>query len=56
MNAALKRKEIESVLSGRWGSVFERHDKRGAELLPTGVSEIDRILHGFPRGAISEIH
>lgn len=56
MNAALKRKEIESVLSGRLGSVFERHEKRGAELLPTGVPEIDRLLHGFPRGAISEIH
>jgi len=56
MNAALKRKEIESMLSDRLGSVFERHDKRGGELLPSGVPEIDRILQGFPRGAISEIH
>lgn len=55
MNAALK-KEVESVLSGRFGSVFERHEKSAAELLPTGVVEIDRFLHGFPRGAISEIH
>ena len=55
MNAALK-KEVESVLSGRFGSVFERHERPAAELLPTGVVEIDRFLHGLPRGAISEIH
>jgi RecA DNA recombination protein len=55
MNAALKRKEVEFVLSGRFRGVFERHERR-AGLLPTGVAEIDRFLHGFPRGAISEIH
>jgi RecA DNA recombination protein len=55
MNAALK-KEVESVLSGRFGSVFERHERPAAKLLPTGVAEIDRFLHGLPRGAISEIH
>ena len=56
MNAALKRKEVESVLSGRFGSVFERPEKPGVELLPTGVAKIDRWLNGLPRGSISEIH
>lgn len=56
MNAALKRKEVESVLSGRFGSVFERHERPAADLLPTGIVEIDRVLRGLPRGAISEIH
>ena len=56
MSAVVARSKIESVLAGRLGSVFERYEKKPIELLPTGVAEIDRILHGFPRGAITEIH
>jgi hypothetical protein len=56
MNAAIAKQKIESVLTDRFGTVFERQEKRPAEFLPTGVGEIDCRLQGFPRGAITEIH
>ena len=56
MNAAFARKEVESVLSGPFRRAFERHEKQPAEILCTGVSEIDRCLHGCPRGAITEMY
>jgi len=56
MNAVVAKTEIESLLADRFGSVFNRHERQPAEVLPTGVAEIDRFLYGFPRGAISEIH
>src|SRR5437899_6382363 len=56
MKTAIAKKEIESVLANRFGAVFERREKQPAEILPTGVLEIDALLNGFPRGAITEIH
>jgi len=56
MSAAVARTRVESALANRFGRVFERHEKQPAELLPSGVAEVDRFLSGFPRGAISEIH
>jgi hypothetical protein len=56
MKTAFAKKEIESALAPRFGAIFERHEKPPAEILPTGVDELDQILHGFPRGAITEIH
>ena len=32
---------------------LRRHVERA--LLPTGISEVDGLIEGFPRGAISEI-
>ena len=56
MKTALVKKEIESALATRFGAIFERREKHPAEILPTGVPEIDAFLNGFPRGAITEIH
>jgi len=54
MNAAIIKKEVDSALADRFGHVFERYE-RPAETLRTGIDEIDKALHGFPRGGISEI-
>src|ERR1051325_7299391 len=53
---AVAKREIEAQVVDRLGDVFERHEKRPREILTSGVSEIDHILGGFPRGAITEIH
>jgi len=56
MNAAVTKKQIESALADRFGHVFERCERLPFETLSTGIGEIDNALHGFPRGAITEIH
>jgi hypothetical protein len=56
MKTTVAKKEIESALANRFGAIFERREKQPAEILPTGVVEIDALLNGFPRGAITEIH
>ncbi len=56
MKSAVAKKEIELALAHRFGSVFQRHQKQPAEIVPTGIGEIDARLNGFPRGAITEIH
>jgi len=56
MNAAVTKKQIESTLADRFGDVFERFERLPPKTLSTGIGEIDNALHGFPRGAITEIH
>lgn len=56
MNSAVAKKEIELALADRFGAIFERHQKQPAEIVSTGIKEIDAQLHGFPRGAITEIY
>ncbi len=56
MNPAATKKQVETVLARRCGHIFEGREKLPAETLPTGIAEIDRLLHGIPRGAITEIH
>jgi hypothetical protein len=56
MKSAGAKKEIESELAHRFGSVFQRREKQHVDIVPTGVCEIDAHLDGFPRGAITEIH
>jgi hypothetical protein len=56
MSLAVAKKEIESALANRFGNAFERRERRPVETLPTGISEIDQALPGFPRGAITEIY
>jgi hypothetical protein len=56
MKSAIAKKEIESALAYRFGAVFQQREKQPAEIVPTGVGEIDARLNGFPRGAITEIH
>ena len=54
--SALTKKEVELALADRFGAIFERHERRPLEVLPTGVREIDELLFGLPRGAITELH
>jgi hypothetical protein len=56
MNAAVASRKVDSVLSGPFRRAFERHEKQPAEILSTGVAELDRFLLGSPRGAITELH
>jgi hypothetical protein len=56
MKSAVAKKELELALAGRFGAVCQRREKQPAEILPTGIGEIDARLNGFPRGAITEIH
>lgn len=56
MNAAATKKEVKLALVDRFGDIFERHEKRPNEILPSGIAEIDDLLWGLPRGAITEIH
>jgi hypothetical protein len=56
MNPAATKQKVETVLAHRYGHIFERREKLSTETLPTGIAEIDRLLHGIPRGVITEIH
>ena len=56
MKSAVAKKEIELALADRFGAIFERREKQPAEIVPTGIEEIDARLNGFPRGAITEIY
>jgi len=56
MKTAIAKKEIELALADRFGAVFQRCDKQPAEIMPTGVGEIDACFNGLPRGGITEIH
>ena len=52
MRAAFSKAEIES----RFGDAFKIHEKRPAEVIPSGLPQIDSfIFGGFPRGAITEV-
>ena len=56
MNAAVAKEKIESVLSGPFRRAFDRPERQPAEVLGTGIAEFDRLVHGCPRGAITELH
>jgi len=43
-------------MANRFGPAFDCRNKPTAEILPTGISEIDKVLEGFPRGGVTEIH
>jgi len=55
MTAVLAKTEIESALAHRFGPAFQRREKQPVKVLPTGVSEMDALMNGIPRGAITEI-
>ena len=56
MRAALSKAEIETEIASRFGSAFNLQEKGPAELLSSGISQIDFFTGGgFPRGAITEI-
>jgi hypothetical protein len=56
MNATAIRKQVELALANRFGEILQPGEKRAAETLPIGIDELDNIVQGFPRAAISEIH
>jgi hypothetical protein len=56
MRAAFSKAEIESQIASRFSSAFQLQEKMPAEVISTGIPEIDSFtLGGLPRGAITEI-
>ncbi len=55
MKAAFSKAELESSIASRFGDAFKIHEKTVVETLSTGITEIDALTGGVPRGAISEI-
>jgi hypothetical protein len=56
MGAVISKVEIESELASRFGSAVKLHEKRPAEVLSTGIPQIDAFTFGgLPRGAVTEI-
>lgn len=56
MRAAFSKAELESDIASRFGSAFQPHEKRPAEILSTGIPEVDSFaLGGLPRGALTEV-
>jgi len=56
MRAAFSKAEIESEIASRFGSAFKLHEKRPAEVLSTGIPQIDSFTSGgLPRGALTEV-
>ena len=52
---ATLRSKIESALRGRVSSPFTYRDRNVFDLVPTGIAEIDALVGGLPRGAMTEI-
>jgi recombination protein RecA len=52
--STFSKTEMES-LANRFTSAFKLREKQAAELMSTGIPEVDRIAGGLPRGAITEI-
>src|SRR5688500_14188144 len=55
MRAVLSKAEIESEITDRFGTGFKLREKAPAEVLSTGIPEVDTITGGLPRGAITEV-
>jgi recombination protein RecA len=56
MRAAISKAEIESEIAARFGSAFTLPAKRPAEVISTGICELDSFIGGgLPRGAITEV-
>jgi hypothetical protein len=55
MKLAISKADIQSELAQRFGSAFKLREKSPAEVLSTGIAEVDRIAGGLPRGAITEV-
>jgi len=56
MRAAISKAEIESTIAARFGDAFKHHETKPAEVIATGIPEIDSLAGGgLPRGAVTEI-
>ena len=54
-NFAHLRSQVELALAGRVAAPFTYRDRNFAEHVSTGISEIDLLAGGLPRGALTEI-
>src|SRR5260370_33261669 len=52
---ATLRSKIEADLRGRVASPFAYRDRNTFELVSTGIPEMDALVGGLPRGAMTEI-
>jgi recombination protein RecA len=52
---ATLRSKIEADLRGRVASPFAYRDRNTFELVSTGISEMDALVGGLPRGAMTEV-
>ena len=52
---ATLRSKIEADLRGRVASPFAYRDRNAFELVSTGIPEMDALVGGLPRGAMTEI-
>ena len=55
MSAALSKSKFQAALATRFHEAFRVPEKRAALTLLTGISELDNLTGGIPRGALSEI-
>jgi len=56
MRAVVSKVDIESELATRFGSAVKLQEKRPAEVISTGIPQIDSfIFGGLPRGALTEV-
>jgi hypothetical protein len=55
MRTAFSKAELEDEIVGRFGDAFKLHEKLPPAMLSTGISEVDALTGGVPRGAITEI-
>jgi recombination protein RecA len=54
-NLAILRSQVESALTGRVVAPFTYRDRKIMHTVPVGISEIDLLTGGFPRGGLTEI-
>src|SRR5678816_2130943 len=54
MRVALSKAAFEAEIVSRFGSTFTQQ-KPPAQIMSTGIAEVDSIMGGLPRGAVTEI-
>lgn len=54
-NVASLRSTIETALAGRVAAPFNYRDRNAVPTVPTGIAEVDALVGGLPRGALTEI-
>lgn len=55
MRAAFSKAQFEAEFSARFGSALQPRPKSNAAVIPTGITEVDSLAGGLPRGAVTEI-
>ncbi len=56
MRAAFSKAQFESELTSRFGTVIKPREKIPSAVISTGITEVDALSGGLPRGAITEIY